>query len=148
MDNLNIERRHDHRVEHRVASPTSDRAFSALTGLVALAVLLQGLWAGVFLQHDGERDAAENWIEVHARGGEIAIVLAGVATVYAVLRLRARRELWIGSAVLTVLLIVEAYLGGLITDDGKDAVTALHVPLALSIMAVAVWLPVRAARQR
>ena len=28
--------------------------FSVLTGLTALAVLLQGLWAGIFLEHDGK----------------------------------------------------------------------------------------------
>jgi hypothetical protein len=28
-------------------------------------VLLQGLWAGIFLQHDGQRDAASGWIDVH-----------------------------------------------------------------------------------
>src|SRR4051794_30262457 len=27
--------------------------FAVLVGLAALAVLLQGLWAGIFLQHDG-----------------------------------------------------------------------------------------------
>ncbi|HEY6797789.1 MAG TPA: hypothetical protein VI248_24195 [Kineosporiaceae bacterium] len=130
------------------AAPVLDRAFSALTGLVALTVLLQGLWAGIFLQHDGQRDAAGNWIEVHARGGEVAIVLAVLATAYAVFRLRARRDLWIGGAVLTVLLILEAYLGGLIADAGKDALTVVHIPLAMAIMALAVWLPVRAARRR
>jgi hypothetical protein len=44
-----------------------------------------------------------------------------------------------------VLLVVEAYLGGLIRDDGKDSLTAVHVPLALALMALAVWLPLRAA---
>jgi ABC-type Na+ efflux pump permease subunit len=119
--------------------------FAVLVGLVALAVLLQGLWAGIFLQHDGHRDDADSWIEVHALGGEVALVLAALATAWALWRLRARRELWLGSLALTVLLVVEAYLGGLIRDDGKDTLTAVHVPLALAIMALAVWLPLRAA---
>src|SRR5689334_22486428 len=62
-------------VETTTAAPqtvTRDTArttlFSALTGLAALAVLLQGLWAGVFLEHDGQRDDAGSWIDVHARG--------------------------------------------------------------------------------
>jgi uncharacterized membrane protein YfcA len=123
----------------RAGSPV----FSALVGLCALAVLLQGLWAGLFLEHDGQRDQS-GWLDVHATGGEVAIVLAAAATVYAFVTLRDRRELWIGSAVLTVLLVVEAWLGGLIRDHGKDALTAVHVPLAMALMGLVVWLPLRA----
>jgi len=122
--------------------------FSALIGLTALAVLLQGLWAGIFLEHDGQRDAAANWIDIHARGGEVAIVLAIIATIVAFVRLRARRNLWVGSAILTVLLIIQAYIGGLITDEGKDVLTAVHVPLAMVIMGLVVWLPLRSRHGR
>jgi hypothetical protein len=118
----------------------------ALIGLSGLAVLLQGLWAGIFLEHDGERDAASGWIDVHARGGEIALALAALAAIVAFLRLRARRDLWIGCAVLVTLLAVEAYLGGAIRDDDKDTLTSVHVPLAMAIMALAVWLLLRARR--
>jgi heme A synthase len=132
----------------RLTSSGSDqgprRVFTALTGLSALAILLQGLWAGQFLEHDGERDAAENWIEVHATGGEVAIGLAALATIWALVRLRHRRDLVVGGIVLTVLLVLEAYIGGLIVDDGKDSLTPLHIPFALLLMAVAVWLPFRA----
>lgn len=122
--------------------------FDVLLGLTALAVLLQGLWAGIFLEHDGKRDAASSWIDVHARGGDIAIGLALLATVVALVKLRHRKALWIGSAALTVLLIVEAYIGGLIRDDSKDTLTAVHVPLAMAIMALVVWLPLRARSRR
>lgn len=125
---------------------TPHKIFSALTGVVALLVLLQGLWAGIFLEHDGERDASESWITTHARGGELAIVIAIAATVWALLKLRSRRDLWIGAAVLVVALVVESYLGGLIKDSGKDTLTAVHVPLAMLIMGLAVWLPLRARR--
>jgi len=120
------------------------RIFAALTGLAALAVLLQGLWAGQFLEHDGQRDAAENWIEVHATGGEVAIGIAVLATIWSLFRLRHRRDLVIGGIVLTLLLILESYIGGLIVDDGKDSLTPLHIPLAMVLMGVAVWLPFRA----
>jgi hypothetical protein len=122
--------------------------FSALTGLASLAVLLQGLWAGIFLQHDGRRDDASSWIDVHARGGEAALVLAVAATIVALWRHRSRKDLWIGSLVLVVLLVLESYLGGLIRDDGKDTLTAVHVPLAMAIMALSVWLPLRARVRR
>jgi len=129
-------------------TPARTTLFSALSGLAALAVLLQGLWAGIFLQHDGRRDDAGGWIDVHARGGEVALVLAVAATAVALWRHRSRKDLWIGSLALVVLLALEAYLGGLIRDDGKDTLTAVHVPLAMAIMAVSVWLPLRASRRR
>ncbi|MGY1633464.1 hypothetical protein ACI784_17330 [Geodermatophilus sp. SYSU D01186] len=119
------------------------RVFGGITGLAAVAVLLQGLWAGLFLEYDGQRDAAGSWIEVHARGGEIAIVLAVVATVW--FRLRARRDLLFGALALTVALVVEAYVSGLLVDDGQDFLTPVHIPLALLVMGLAVWLPFRAA---
>ena len=131
----------------RATSTTTTRfrspLFDVLIGLTAVAVLLQGLWAGLFLQHDGKRDQASNWIDVHARGADIAIVLAAAATVAAILKLRRRRDLWGGAAVLTVLLVAEAYIGGLIRDASKDTLTVVHVPLAMAIMGLAVWLPVR-----
>jgi hypothetical protein len=129
---------------------TSSRSipFSVLTGLAALAVLLQGLWAGIFLEHDGARDAASSWIDVHATGGEVAIGLAALAAVAGFVQLRARRDLWIGALVLTALLGLEAYIGGLIRDDGQDTLTAVHIPFAMALMAFAVWLPLRATLRR
>jgi hypothetical protein len=124
------------------------RVFAALTGLAALAILLQGLWAGMFIRGDVKRDQAESWLEVHATGGEVAIALAALAAVWALVRLRGRRDLVVGAIVLTVLLVLEAYLGGLIVDEGKDSLTPVHIPLALFLMAVAVWLPFRAGRGR
>jgi hypothetical protein len=122
--------------------------FSTLIGLSALAVLLQGLWAGIFLQHDGQRDDASGWIDVHARGADIAILLAAAATIVAFVRLRPRKDLWVGSAALTALLVLESYIGGLIRDDGKDVLTAVHVPIAMALMALVVWLPLRARQGR
>ena len=135
----------------RVTGPTRSpaartTAYTAVIGLAAVAVLLQGLWAGIFLEHDGQRDTAQSWITAHARGGEVALVLAAVATVLAFVRHRERRDLWIGSAALTVLLVLESYLGGLIVDQSKDVLTAVHVPLAMALMALVVWLPFRATR--
>lgn len=95
--------------------------YSALIGLCSLAVLLQGLWAGLFLEHDGKREAASGWIEVHARGADVAIALAALATVVAFVKLRQRRDLWVGSAVLTVVLVLESYIGA-------SSVTAARTP--------------------
>jgi hypothetical protein len=130
----------------RTPDRTGTALFSSLIGLAAVAVLLQGLWAGIFLEHDGARDASESWINVHARGADIAIVLAALAAVAAFWKLREHRELWIGSAIVVLLLIVESYLGGQIRDAKQDGLTAVHVPLAMALMALVVWLPFRAAR--
>ena len=124
------------------------RLYRVLIGLSALAVLLQGLWAGIFLEHDGQRDAASSWVEVHARGADVAIALAAAATVAAFVTMRARRDLWAGTAALTVLLVLESYLGGLIVDQSKDVLTAVHVPLAMALVALVVWLPLRARSPR
>ena len=124
-------------------SPTvARRAYSVLVGLASLAVLLQGLWAGLFVREGQGFD--DHWVEVHARGADIAIVLAALATLVAFARLRERRDLVIGTAAFTVLLILEAYLGGLI---GKHpGATIVHIPLAMGLMALAVWLPMRTRR--
>lgn len=118
--------------------------FRVLIGLTTLAVLLQGLWAGIFLEHDGKRDDASWWIDVHARGADVAILLAIAAAVAAFVTLRSRKDLWGGAAVLAVLLVLESYLGGLIRDQSKDTLTAIHVPLAMAIVGLSVGLVLRA----
>lgn len=138
---------HGTRTPRRADNGPAVPVFSSLIGLAALAVLLQGLWAGLFLEHDGRREEAHTWIDVHARGADVAILLAVLATAWALWKLRDRVELWVGSLLLVVLLVIEAYLGGLIRDQGKDTLTAVHVPLAMALMALAVWLPVRARRR-
>jgi heme A synthase len=135
--------------EHR--SSTTDRAgqvrdpvYSVLIGLATLGVLLQALWAGLFVR-EGEA-YRDSWVHVHAIDGEVTILLALVATIVAAVRMRrTRRDLVVGSAVFTVLLVGEAYIGGLIVDTA--ALTAVHFPLAMAIMALAVWLALRAARR-
>ena len=121
-----------------------DPLFRILIGLTALAVLLQGLWAGIFLEHDGKRDNATSWIDVHARGADVTVLLAIAAAVAAFVKLRERKDLWGGAAVLAVLILLESYLGGLIRDKSKDTLTAIHVPLAMAIMGLSVGLVFRA----
>jgi heme A synthase len=116
--------------------------YASLIGLTALAILLQGVWAGLFIRQGEEYK--QSLVDVHARGADIAIVLALAATVVAVLKLRERRDLVIGTAVLVVLLVLEAFIGGLIEDHAD--VTAIHIPLAMGLMGLAVWLPFRAVR--
>jgi hypothetical protein len=116
---------------------------AGLTGVVALVVLLQGVWAGIFLQGD-DRDQYSHYIDVHAWGAHIATALAAVAAVWAIWRLRSHRDLWMGSVLLFVLLLVESYIGGRITDDGNDSLTVVHIPLAMLTLVAVAYLPVRA----
>jgi hypothetical protein len=122
---------------------STNRLYSALVGLSTLVVLLQGLWAGLFIQEGV--DYNDSWVEVHARGADLAIALALAATVVALVKLRPRRDLVVGSIAFTVLLVLEAYLGGLIGDHA--GLTVIHFPLAMALMGLAVWLPFRATRR-
>jgi hypothetical protein len=132
-------------------SPTTDRndqtrhpLYSGLIGLATLGVLLQGLWAGLFVQEGGEYQG--RWVEVHALDGEVTIALAALATVAAFVFLRrARKDLLVGSAVFTVLLLLAAYIGGEIGSNAR--LTAVHFPLALALMGLAVWLSLRSTRR-
>ncbi len=100
------------------------------------------MWAGLFV-HEGE-DYTESWVEVHARGADIAIGLAVIAAVFAFVKLRERRDLWIGAGAMAVLLVLEAYIGGLVGDH--PGVTVAHFPIGMALMGLAVWLPLRAGR--
>jgi heme A synthase len=127
-----------------MTTPTRERdaLFSSLVGLASLAILLQAVWAGIFIRQGQAYDGT--WVTVHARGAEVAVVLALAAAVVAFWRLRSRRELVVGSAALVVLLALEAYIGGEVFDH--PGLQVLHFPLALALMALAVWLPFRARR--
>lgn len=129
------------------AATAPTRTFAALVGVASLAVLLQGLWAGLFMSTPDTAPEKTPWLEVHSWCGKAAIGFALLATVWAFLKLRERTDLTFGALALTVLLILEAYLGGLIVDEGKDVMAAVHVPLAMALMGLAVWLPLRARKR-
>jgi hypothetical protein len=113
--------------------------WSALVGLTSLGVLLQGLWAGLFLRPHTD---GSTWYSVHQHGAEVTVTLAAIATIAAAVWLRHRRDLLGGTALLLVLLVVEYSLG----RAGGGSV-AVHVPLAMLLMGLAVWLPLAARRR-
>jgi hypothetical protein len=124
--------------------PATDRPrsplYSALIGLASLGVLLQGVWAGLFIREGKQYDA--HWVAVHSLDGQVTTALALVATVVAFVQLRARRDLVLGTALFTLLLVAEVGLGSALGD--AQGLLALHIPLALALMGLAVWLPLRA----
>ncbi len=113
--------------------------YTVVAVVTSVVVLLQALWAGLFV-HEGQ-DYQDRWVQVHDLGAKVSIALALVALVVAVVKLRSRRDLIIGTAVFLVLLALEGHLGSLIGDS--PAVTAIHFPLGMGLMALAVWLPFR-----
>jgi len=123
---------------------TSARArsplFSALIGLASLGVLLQGVWAGMFIREGHE--FVSSWVNVHSVDGMVTGLLALIAAVVAFVQLRARRDIVVGSVVFFLLLVLEIGLGSMIGNS--PAVAAVHIPLALALMGLAVWLPLRA----
>lgn len=127
-------------------APATDRArsplYSALVGLASLGVLLQGVWAGLFLREGAANDP--HWVAVHALDGQVTTALALAATAVAFVQLRARRDLVLGTAVLTVLLVVEVALGEAV--GRAHALQVVHIPLAMALMGLAVWLPLRSRR--
>ena len=118
------------------------KAYLSIVGLAAVVILFQAVWAGLFIQEGQEY--THRWVEVHARGADVAIGLAVIAAVVAFVKLRARADLWIGAAAVAVILVVEAYIGGVV--GAHPGITVVHLPLGMALMALAVYLPMRAAR--
>lgn len=114
-----------------------------LLGLTALLIVLQGLWAGLFLSTDPRSDS---WIHVHDIGAWATLLCALAAAAWVTFRLRTDRPLWLSSVLLVLAIAAEAHIGGQITDNGDDSLTAVHVPVALILMGLGIWLPLRAAR--
>ncbi len=115
-------------------------AFSALVGLTSLGVLLQALWAGLFLRQGNDYG---RWLSVHQHSAEVTIVLALLATVAAAVWMRHRTPVLAATGALFLLLVVEYFLG----RAGNESVgIVVHVPLAMLLMALAVYLPVMARR--
>jgi heme A synthase len=125
------------------AAPLRNPLFSALIGLATLAIFFQSVWAGMIIRED--KDYNDTWVNIHDWGARIAFLLVLVATIVAILKLRSRRDLIIGSAVLTVLIFLESYIGGIIGDHA--GAVAVHIPLGFAIFALAVWMPMRTLRR-
>jgi heme A synthase len=123
---------------NRIRSPL----FSSLIGLAGLGILLQGVWAGLFIREGS--DFRENWVNVHSIGGIVIDVLALLAVVIAFVQLRARRDIVAMSVVFFVLVVVEGLIGSLVGD--VPGLEALHIPLALALMGMVAVLSFRASR--
>jgi hypothetical protein len=141
MDSSTIfEVRPDARLAESV-SPGRARAFLVLSALTSLAILLQGVTAGQFLGRE-----AEGWVTTHGVIADVSWVLALVTAIFGARAIRAvaqRLVIWAG--VLFVVTLAQTGVGHLMTDYHKNLV-ALHVPLAMVVLGLTIWVTVRAAR--
>jgi len=120
------------------------RMFSILNGLTLLGVLLQAVWAGEFIDRTG-RDA---WVTVHEIDAFVVVGLA-LATALAAVRLRrAHSALTLGDIGLLVLVVVQTGLGEAITKAGTNELIVSHVPIAVLIFGLGVYLSSAGARLR
>lgn len=122
----------------------ASRAFSILNGLVLLGVLLQGLWAGGFIGRLG----GAGWLQLHEVTAIVVVILALAAAVVAVVTRRHDRALTGWSAGLFALLVIQTGLGEAISEGGARTLVAVHIPLAMLIMGVGVYLSIAGARSR
>lgn len=111
-----------------------------LAGLVLAGVLVQGVSAGLFLGHV---DAA-GWLRVH-QVTAIATMVVAVAAVVVAIRARTGVASTVG---MLVLLVVETGLGQAIIENHARALVAVHVPVAVLLVAVSAYLVTAAPRTR
>lgn len=115
--------------------------FAALIGLTSLAILLQAVFAGVFI----EPGTHSGWLDAHDINADVTGALAIGSAIYAVVWLRAAApSLAIGSTVLAGLVIALAAIGHAIVGSHDDGLTPVHVPLALLAFGLTIWLSVKA----
>jgi hypothetical protein len=131
---------------HTTGSPAATLArygpgYAALVGLVALAIILQAVFAGEFV----EPGTHSGWLDAHQVNADVTTVLSVITAGYAIVLLRrVARSLVIGSIVLVVVLVAMEALGHAITHSGDHNLTPVHVPLALAAFGLTIWLSVRA----
>lgn len=120
-------------------SPVAFRWLAALTGLTSLGVLIEAVFAGQFVSQD-HRDS---WIAIHNMTANVVLLLALATMVVAIIALRrALPAIMWGSVALFVLLVVQTVLGNLITEAHVNGLIGVHVPLAVIIFGLTVWLPI------
>lgn len=122
-------------------TPRPAPIFAALTGVTSVAILVQAFIAGEFI----ERGAHGTWLNAHAVVADVVVAFAVITAVYAYLKLRTQaRPLVIGSITLAVLAIIQTAIGHAITDSSDDWLIPIHVPLALLIFGLTIWLAISA----
>jgi glycerol-3-phosphate acyltransferase PlsY len=119
------------------------RVFNMLAGVTTLAVFLQAISAGIFMSFRGG-DAGAPWVTTHDVVADVAVVLALATAVVAIVALRRSAPGLMGASIaLVVMLVLQTLIGHWI--EGARWLVAIHVPLAMLVFAVTIWLSVRGA---
>lgn len=118
------------------------RVFSILNGLALLCILLQGVSAGGLVGRVG----GVGWLRFHQIIGFTALIIALVAAIVAVATLRRFAVLAWGATALFVLLVIQNGVGSSI--GSVRPLLLVHVPLAMLIMGLGVYLSVAGGRAR
>lgn len=131
------------------------RVLTGATHLTLLLLLAQAVLAGVFVsdtyRHAGGGDA---WVSAHGVVADVLWVVALVGAVTAAVQLRrAAPALALAAAAYLVLALIETGIGHLISEPSvlgisgqRDQLIALHIPLAVVLVALGGWIAVRASR--
>ena len=125
------------------ASRVDTLGFFVACCATSVAILAQAVTAGVFVNKTG----ADSWVTVHGIIADVSWVMALVTAAigfFAIRRATPRLEYW--AIALFVLTLTQTGIGHLITDYGADSLIEVHVPLAMVIFGLTVWVTVRAGR--
>ncbi|MGH3434881.1 MAG: hypothetical protein ACRDRN_00270 [Sciscionella sp.] len=116
-------------------------AFAILAWLTVLGVVLQAVWAGEFLGKAGS-----GFVQFHQITAYVLVVLSLAAAILAGAQLRHTRPalMWPGIG-LFVLMIIQTGLGQAASQDGPHALIAAHIPVAMLIMGLSVYLAIASA---
>ena len=128
-------------MEQAIGRPRVARAYVVLIALATLAVVVQGFLFAAFYS-EGERD----FIDVHAAVADISLLVVVLIITSLAFLTRFRRDRRIGWLTLTlaVLWFVQHSLGYGIVD--ARWLEMIHIPLALLILGLALYLTDRAYR--
>jgi hypothetical protein len=119
--------------------------FAALTGLTTLAILLQAVFAGEFV----DRARTGGWVSAHNANADVVIALAVITAIYAFVALRGHApRLVIEAVVLAVLVIAQTAIGHAITDDNDNGLLVIHIPLAMLVFGLTIYMSAQARSAR
>lgn len=119
----------------------SGPVFAALTGLTSLGILLEAVFAGKLINSS----STGGWLSAHDANADVLVALAVLTAIYASVVLRATaRPLVIGSIVLAALVIAQTAIGHAITSGSDNGLLVIHVPLAMLVFGLTIWLSVSA----
>jgi hypothetical protein len=117
------------------------RRFALFTSATAVAILVQAVLAGMFINQDGK----DTWVTVHGVVADVSWVMALVTAVLGWVTMRSYRpSLVFWSVVLFLATLLEAGIGHLLPTDNYNWLIPVHVPLAFLIFALTIWLTTRA----